>query len=85
MTEQHRKNEEKKKHKILVHGRLSATTHLTLTCSFFMLVCLGCLTLVDTDVLLLHAPAAVVIMVLLLYCGWLCGVATTAALVHEET
>ena len=41
-----------------------------LTCSFFMRACLRCLTLVDTDVLLLYVPAAV-IMVLLLCCGWL--------------
>ena len=43
---------------------------------------------VDTDVLLqllLYVPAAVVIM-LLLYCGWLwCCYCTTAALVHKET
>ena len=44
-----------------------------LTCSF-MRACLRCLTLVDADVLLLllcMIPAAVVIMVLLLYCDWL--------------
>ena len=55
--------------------------HLTCSC---MRACLRCLTLVDTDVLL-YVPAAVVIM-LLLYCVAVgCGVATTAALVLEET
>ena len=57
-----------------------------LTCSF-MRACLHCLTLVDTDVLTYYCY--LYLLLLLLWCCCCialgCGVATTAALVHEET
>ena len=57
------------------------------TCSF-MRACLRCLPLVDTDVLLLHVHCMYLLLLLLWCCCCIavgCGVATSAALVHEET
>ena len=49
----------------------------------FMRACLRCLTLVDTDVLL---QCMYLLLLLLWWCIAVgCGVATTAAVVHEET
>ena len=75
-----KKNEEEKNYKIII---VRGWLRQHLTCSF-MRACLRCLTLVDTDVLLM-----VYLLLLLLCCcnAVGCGVATinTAALVHEET
>ena len=66
-----RNSKEKMRKKRSIKYSYMAGSRQHLTCSF-MRACLRCLPLVDTDVLLLlYVPVAVVIMVLLLYCGWL--------------
>ena len=61
----------------------SRQQHLT---SSFMRACLRCLPMVDTDVLLLlYVPAAVISVVPVLRFVMVYQVATTAALVHEES